>query len=298
MHLPLQFSIYEYFFEKIKDKDNGSCIVTRIYFSNDEIWEKIVYINNKETDVEQKIIEQYGVYFCKKELLEESQFIKNENDKQVVIRKKSILDFKNKENINGVNNNDEKIKESKNTLGKRLGRWVGKFFIFAFETFIFGVVSGIISVLALKISFAMALCWWTPAALGIATLTALPIGWCVVLAIVAVLGVQILKEYGIKPLLKKMWNLVELKKAKKLEMEDLKEIDFHNINSRVLKNYLSSQKNIPFDEIRPSFEQNINIIKNRKLSHQTQEKFDAKSINNIPISANTWNKHFTLFQHN
>ncbi|MBP1524989.1 MAG: hypothetical protein H9Q65_00340 [Spiroplasma ixodetis] len=64
-----------------------------------------------------------------------------------------------------------------------------------------------------------------------------------------------------KPLLKKMWNLVELKKAKKLEMEDLKEIDFHNINSRVLKNYLSSQKNIPFDEIRPSFEQNINIIK-------------------------------------
>ncbi|WP_425383008.1 hypothetical protein [Spiroplasma endosymbiont of Melieria omissa] len=34
--------IYEYFFEKIKDKDNGPCIVTRIYFSNDEIWEKIV----------------------------------------------------------------------------------------------------------------------------------------------------------------------------------------------------------------------------------------------------------------
>lgn len=33
--------IYEYFFEKIKVKDNGSCIVTRIYFSNDEIWEKI-----------------------------------------------------------------------------------------------------------------------------------------------------------------------------------------------------------------------------------------------------------------
>ncbi|WP_174480640.1 hypothetical protein [Spiroplasma endosymbiont of Danaus chrysippus] len=49
----------------------------------------------------------------------------------------------------------------------------------------------------------MALCWWTPAALGIATLTALPISWCIVLAIVAVLGVQILKEYGIKPLLKK-----------------------------------------------------------------------------------------------
>lgn len=181
--------IYEYFFEKIKDKDNGSCIVTRIYFSNDEIWEKIVYINNKETDVEQKIIEQYRVYFCKKELLEESQFIKNENDKQVVIRKKSILDFKNKENINGVNNNDEKIKESKNTLGKRLGRWVGNFFIFAFETYIFGVVSGIISVLALKISFAMALCWWTPAALGIATFTALPIGWCVVLAIVGVIEI-------------------------------------------------------------------------------------------------------------
>lgn len=163
--------IYEYFFEKIKDKDNGPCIVTRIYFSNDEIWEKIVYINDKETDVEQKIIEQYRVYFCKKELLEESQFIKNENDNQVVIRKKSILDFKNKENINGIINNDEKIKESKNTLGKRLGRWVGKFFIFALETYLFGVVSGIISVLALKIPLVMALCWWTPAALGIATLT-------------------------------------------------------------------------------------------------------------------------------
>ncbi|WP_342273823.1 hypothetical protein [Spiroplasma endosymbiont of Phycita roborella] len=143
----------------------------------------------------------------------------------------------------------------------------------------------------------MALCWWTPAALGIATFTALPIGWCIVLAIVAVLGVQLLKECAIKPLLKKMWNLVESKKAKKLEMEDLKEIDFHNINSRVLKNYLSSQKNIPFDEIRPSFEQNINIIKNRKLSHQTQEKFDAKSINNIPISTNTWNKVKCLFQY-
>ncbi|WP_338979980.1 hypothetical protein [Spiroplasma endosymbiont of Lasioglossum malachurum] len=68
----------------------------------------------------------------------------------------------------------------------------------------------------------MALCWWTPATLGIATLTALPIGWCVVLAIVAVLGVQILKEYGIKPLLKKMWNLVELKKAKKTRNGGLK----------------------------------------------------------------------------
>ncbi|WP_425383036.1 hypothetical protein [Spiroplasma endosymbiont of Melieria omissa] len=144
----------------------------------------------------------------------------------------------------------------------------------------------------------MALCWWTPAALGIATLTALPIGWCIVLAIVAVLSVQILKECAIKPLFKKMWKLVESKKAKKLEMEDLKEIDFHNINSRVLKNYLSTQKNISFDEIRPSFEQNINIIKNRKLSHQTQEKFDAKSINNIPISVNTWNKVKCLFQHN
>ncbi len=92
----------------------------------------------------------------------------------------------------------------------------------------------------------MALCWWTPAALGIATLTALPIGWCVVLAIVAVLGVQILKEYGIKPLLKKMWNLVELKKAKKLEMEDLKEIDFHNINSRVLKKLFKFSKKHTF----------------------------------------------------
>ncbi|WJG70935.1 hypothetical protein [Spiroplasma ixodetis] len=92
--------------------------------------------------------------------------------------------------------------------------------------------------------------------------------------------------------------MVESKKAKKLEIEDLKEIDSHNINSRVLKNYLSFQKNISFDEIRPSFEQNINIIKNRKLSHQTQEKFDAKSINNIPISANTWNKVKCLFQHN
>ncbi|WP_286641310.1 hypothetical protein [Spiroplasma ixodetis] len=51
----------------------------------------------------------------------------------------------------------------------------------------------------------MALCWWTPAALGIAaTYTTLPIGWYVVLAIVAVLGVQILKEYAIKPLFKKM----------------------------------------------------------------------------------------------
>lgn len=160
--------IYEYFFEKIKDMDidNSSCIVTRIYFSNDEIWEKIVYINNKESDVEQKIIEQYRVYFCKKELLEESQFIKNENDNQVFIRKKSILDFKNKENINGVINNDEKIKESKIPLGKRLGKRVGKFSIFALETYLFGFVSGIISVLALKIPIAMALCWWTLAALG------------------------------------------------------------------------------------------------------------------------------------
>ncbi|BET39174.1 hypothetical protein [Spiroplasma ixodetis] len=113
------------------------------------------------------------------------------------------MDFKNKKNINGVINNDEKIKESKNILGK-LGRWIGKFFIFDLETYLFRFISGIISVLALKIPLVMEFCWWTPAALGISnTYTALPIGWCIVLTIVAVLGVQLLKEYEIKPLLKK-----------------------------------------------------------------------------------------------
>lgn len=53
--------IYEYFLNKVKDV-NSTCIITWIYCENGEIWEKIVYINNEESNAEQKIIEQFRFF--------------------------------------------------------------------------------------------------------------------------------------------------------------------------------------------------------------------------------------------
>ncbi|MBP1526028.1 MAG: hypothetical protein H9Q65_05275 [Spiroplasma ixodetis] len=281
--------IYEYFLNKVKDV-NGTCLITRIYCENGEIWEKAVYIDNKENNIEQKIIEQFRFFSNKQEYLQAVQTIKDKNDSKVFIRKKSILLFKNKKEKPDKILNSKTINENKYI--SYIKKWILRPFIFITETYIFGVISGFLGLIAGKGTLLLAFEWWTPISIWMLSLigTNVPIVLCIGLAILLVTSISLSKDYVIKPLLQKIKKWINSKKDKKIDINDLNEINFHNTNSRVLKNYLSCQKQIPFDKIKASFEQNINILKNRKLSNQTQEKFNAKSINNIPISANTWNK--------
>ncbi len=281
--------IYEYFLNKIKDV-NGTCLITRIYCENGEIWEKAVYVDNKENNIEQKIIEQFRFFSNKEEYLQEDQTIKNENDNKLFIRKKSILLFKSKKEKPEKILNNTTINEKK--YFSYIKKWILRPLIFIAETYIFGVISGFLGLIAGKGTLRLAFEWWTPISIWISSIlgASVPMVLCIGLAILLVTSISLTKDYVIKPLFQKIKNWINSKKVKKIDINDLNEINVHNINSRVLKNYLSCQKQIPFDKIRASFEQNINILKNRKLSYQTQEKFNAKSINNIPISADTWNK--------
>ncbi|WP_458257411.1 hypothetical protein [Spiroplasma endosymbiont of Dactylopius coccus] len=198
--------------------------------------------------------------------------------------------FKNKKEKPDKILNSKTINENKYI--SYIKKWILRPFIFITETYIFGVISGFLGLIAGKGTLLLAFEWWTPISIWILSLigTNVPIVLCIGLAILLVTSISLSKDYVIKPLLQKIKKWINSKKDKKIDINDLNEINFHNTNSRVLKNYLSCQKQIPFDKIKASFEQNINILKNRKLSNQTQEKFNAKSINNIPISANTWNK--------
>lgn len=171
-------------------------------------------------------------------------------------------------------------------------KWILRPFIFIAETYIFGVISGFLGLIAGKGTLFLAFEWWTPISIWISSLlgASVPIMLCIGLAILLVTSISLTKDYVIKPLFQKIKNWINSKKAKKLDINDLNEINVYNINSRVLKNYLSCQKQIPFDKIKTCFEQNINILKNKNLTYQNQEKFNANNINNIKISKNNWDK--------
>ncbi|WJG71415.1 hypothetical protein [Spiroplasma ixodetis] len=180
--------------------------------------------------------------------------------------------------------NDTTINENK--YFSYIKKWILRPFIFIAETYIFGVISGFLGLIAGKGTLLLAFEWWTPISIWISSIfgASVPMVLCIGLAILLVTSISLAKDYVIKPLFQKIKNWINSKKDKKIDINDLNEINVHNINSRVLKNYLSCQKQIPFDKIKASFEQNINIIKNRKLFYQNQEKFNANNINNIPIS--------------
>lgn len=201
------------------------------------------------------------------------------------------MQFKNRESINNViDNNIIKVKENK--FSSCLKKWIVRPLIFVGETYLFGLVSALISVLSGKMTLWTAFQWWNPIAIGISTIVGptVPMGLCVVLAILAVVAIPVVKDYVIKPIIKKIKKAIELKKIKKLEIDDLEAINVRNINTTIMKNYLSCQKKISFDALQTSFEQNIKILKNRNLVDQTQTSFIANSINEIPITNNnSWN---------
>lgn len=284
--------IYQGYLEKIKDNKNP-CFISRMFLKNSEekwsIYEKIVYINKEETNIDKKLVVIFNKYdtteeiekFCAKE-----QIIENNNKSFTIIRPIQNWILEKVEQKSVETQTEINLLSKKESNWKRLlfkpWKWImnNKAFLFSWNG---------IPILGSVITTIVGLLFF-PAVLPTIALV----------AIIQLLSTLIAANI-VAAVIKISMNRDEKKSKEQLQKKEQQERNSkvnEHINDKChdfLKNYLKLEKNKPVTDIKTEFKNiydknfdknvkhdNLNIeMKDQSIDTQSINNYDNENIKNI-----------------